>query len=779
MIYRQLYKVVDDYKKQISKTDVYDVRFAGLSIEFLESIIENCRSIDWEDLSGLEQHKVKHLLFDWLEEMKQVTILIRDVHLKANRNLFELEEGFITDEVFSIELESSIGLMNQALEELYDKLVEIENLEKINQDLKEKWYHHISPLNEYLDQLETLKEQIKTIQESRGNLLIVAHDIKINKLAVQDQLEYFTNSIQQVINKAKEVLRLIEVSNNIADTKELNYILSFLKEFSDELQEHKVKVLSQQADINTLEKVKIPSFVENGQLVIKEINFQTHIRQWLEEELFPTLLDITRLDELIHEKGIVATMNTRSRLELLTMEMKEEQIVPKSMLSVPMRQFFNEAEHIFKEIKQHTAKLQYRISQEYLLSLIYSKEFLFLKDNVEFSLVDYRRKKSRKPIIDFKKLSKRYNEFSKKYLPDLNWERTNKMDIIQFVNHNRLPELDQFSQSLFLKKGYIGNSFMMPRNDFEEIARSNYHNWEQGFRGSILVVGDRLSGRSSVLESVPHILQETTSINIAPNSEIRFKGRKHQTENDLIGTLDFIYKNSISDRVIITIDDFEMWRSKDHSALNTAKSIAEKFNRYSRKLMLVMSMNHHIKDKLDSYIQFSDLFLSEYCTDRMDREDIVKSLLIRHSASLREMTVDTETQELNESELRSLARKVAKKSDLNIGSSLKNWSRFIFYQKENQTDIKSPPQSFVNLINEHGHILSHFLRYTVTNENELREMIGTNYIREFADDLQVLLSYQILVRDRNSNIYINEALVQYVEEVILKAHLTPNVIQYV
>ena len=58
-------------------------------------------------------------------------------------------------------------------------------------------------------------------------------------------------------------------------------------------------------------------------------------------------------------------------------------------------------------------------------------------------------------------------------------------------------------------------------------------------------------------------------------------------------------------------------------------------------------------------------------------------------------------------------------------------------------------------------------------------MVGSTYVRRVNEDLQLLLSFQVLSRDRNGNITINEALIQYVEEIIKTAYIKPNKIAYV
>lgn len=779
MIYSQLSEIISNYEQKISKLDVFDPAFTTESSTLIEKLTQVLQNLDWSELEPLDTHKLKRLCFHWTEELKQVLLLIRDVHFKAFKDLFLVDDNLFNQEVFKKEMESSIHLLHQAIGELKDDLIAIQNTSSIDENLDNKWYHYLSPLKEYKEQFSEIKDQILLIESAKKDLFIVADDIKRNKIAILDQLEYFKSSMDQVLDEAQSILDQIRESEDTVDSKELSQLSSQLSHFYDDIQEYKVKVLSDGVSLNTIEDIKVPSMVNDGQLVLKEFNIHAHINQWLEEEVFPTLLDINRFDELLYEKGVVSVMNTRNRVETLKMEQKEIFTIPKDLLAAPMENFLQSAQSIKEDILYHKDKLSTRLKEEYKISNIFSTDELFLKNVSEFSLVGYGKKKSALTRINLNKYKKRLNNFAHNYLSAFNFHESSKGDIIKFIKYNKLPELDQFSQSLFLKKGFIGHTFMMPRIDFEELLKTNYQEWKEGYRSSILVHGNRLSGRSAVLESVEHILPDCKVIKLEPFSTVKYKGRKFNVGKDLLECLEFLYKHTLTNRIIVVIDDFELWRDSDLALLDTARSIVEEFGKFSRRMMFIVATNHHIKIKLDSYLQFDDLFLSTYNTDVMDRESIIKTLLIRHAASLREMSSSEEISGLDEIGLKQMAKKMAVKSNSNIGVSLKNWSRFIVHSSEHKHGIVSPPAVFNDLIKENAYILMHILRYKYTNEKELQQMIGSEYVRNITEEIQLLLSYKILERDRSSNIFINEGLVQYIESIIKKEYFKPNTINYV
>ena len=92
--------------------------------------------------------------------------------------------------------------------------------------------------------------------------------------------------------------------------------------------------------------------------------------------------------------------------------------------------------------------------------------------------------------------------------------------------------------------------------------------WNQGLNKSVLVSGDRLSGRSTFLDYSAKKLFGKDIVTLKPNSDATIDGRKFKTSNDLKEALQYVKNNNIkSTRPIILVDDLELWRDTKHSLL--------------------------------------------------------------------------------------------------------------------------------------------------------------------------------------------------------------------
>ena len=67
--------------------------------------------------------------------------------------------------------------------------------------------------------------------------------------------------------------------------------------------------------------------------------------------------------------------------------------------------------------------------------------------------------------------------------------------------------------------------------------------WKKGYRGAMLIVGERLSGKSLFGEVIANKYFSKNIIRLLPNTKMKTGGRKWTTTYDLKQALDFIKKN--------------------------------------------------------------------------------------------------------------------------------------------------------------------------------------------------------------------------------------------
>ena len=126
----------------------------------------------------------------------------------------------------------------------------------------------------------------------------------------------------------------------------------------------------------------------------------------------------------------------------------------------------------------------------------------------------------------------------------------------------------------YLNKKFIGDLFLILRQPQEDKLSTTINHWNSGFNKSVLVKGERLSGRTTFIEYTSKKYFGKYIVNLKPNSSATIDGRKFATTFNLKEALQYIKNNNIkSTKPIILIDDFELWRDNDNSLLSNTRAL--------------------------------------------------------------------------------------------------------------------------------------------------------------------------------------------------------------
>lgn len=725
-------------------------------IESIKTILHECHVNPNDKLSKEVMDKIT---FVWADESRHFGLLLRDIIFSKYKNTFAQSEQSSDDEVLNI--------FNIASEELIENFQKIIDRNPSTKSPSKKWEHQLSTIPLIIAQLDEISSQLSDIHTAYGALLSLDADLNLFRSQFDTQLDHYISGIDGMVTNLKKLhqdLGEIQLETAVANLE--NVSKSVEKTYRD-LETKKINFLFPELVLKTVKESNIPISVKGGELIYKKIHLSEHINQWIRERVDPHVFELYQDGLNLFESGLLALFNTKSRLQLLKIDREHQADRPISFLTKPIQNFLDVAESLEFQAMSDKNGIQAIMEENLHLSGLFNKDKFFL--DIDDSTLRFVNISPTAKWIDKHLVSRVKGLVSKvkSILPRINQNHGSEiMRVIDFIRYQSVSNVDSFNQSLFLSKGYLGKSFFVGRQHFDEILIRSIEQWKLGYRGSMLLYGARLSGKSSICDSIlarPDILP---TITLKPDQVLNINGRKMEMGIDLGKALEFIHNQTLNHSQIVIIDDIEMWRSKDLSLMVNITSLCEAIQKYNKSLYLVVATNTWMKEYLDQFLNFSGYFGSSFRTDSMSSKDIAKAILIRHVSSAREdHLLDLKEIEKENSALNA-AKKIAKLSNYNIGVSIRSWYRQVSDEDPEIIQFRSHSykQDFNNFIVHYEGILKFFLKFKKSQESELRDYLGTSQFGVMASDIQKLVSLGILERGILGVLKINEDLVDEIEE---------------
>ena len=749
----------------VSVTGAFNIPpFHTESKQLMESITTFLSDAEYGN-SEIENFKRLKTEYTWSLAALDVCVLIRDVNFRLYRDNLLLLDSKMTQASLESVNEETKQVLSGALSELLDSLVATQETAQVDESLCEEWKQLTSPKQLTIEKIGTLNKQLSSFIElgtqwDKISLLLSTERNTLNEIITRFDRNF---------RKLKEVILLTRTEVEYRDyhnPSELSALCDYLHKQYDLLERLKADLNYSQSSLKVEPSMKIPSGIHHGEMVIKDMSITRETNNWLESEIFASFLDTSRYLELLFDQGMSSIFNVRNRLELHKLEENADIDIDNNQLLQPFSQFIQNYDEAEEDIFRICHETSCRISEDLWASSIFRKDTLFFYKKEDESGRNYTSNVDK--WLDFlpqEEIKNNYKRLLKDYVSPLAENDRNLTHAIEYIDYKSIDGIDRLSQSLFLKKGYLGKTFIIERADLSSPIIESVDKWKKDLRGSVLIYGKRLSGRSTILQSFSYHYPEIETIDLKVDSILSHKSRKIEVGYKLKDILDFLSKHTIGSKSAIVIDDLELWRSSEISLLENVQVLIEFMNKYSRRFYFLISTNHWMRKHLDQFTKFSQQFVLTLCTDRMKERDIIEAIKIRHGASLRDM-LETSYSETGKErvEIISEAKKIARHNDHNIGGSLQDWVRLSDVDSKSYSKrYRQPPTIFKDLLKSHWSFISHVLKFKYTSEAELRQMVGSSYVKEQNETIQLLLGCNFLQRNLDREIVINECIVDDIE----------------
>lgn len=734
----------------------------------LSSIIDILDRIDL-DTKGLEYYQNKKLGYEWSLEAKQMAILIRDIILRKYKDHQKLQDLLIDKEAFQDRRKEEVYLLTEAWNYVSEFLSKIRNSQDIDEAFLEKWKHQYAPYLVVNDQLVDLQEQIDVITIANETLIQLRNDIRVNQSRIKDNFIWINSACSNLKDYLQEAKILVESLDSEDAVKKMGITRVELDKIYKKIEKYRPQPPIFNFDSSEDGRSIIPTGVAKGQLVVKEIDFGEHINSWIESELYTSYLDEKSIIDRQYDNVLITIFNIRNRIAVLETDDVED--FSKEINSLLIR--FNNLDETLTEtdnnVEEYSEKILTQLDQAMVVSKVFDQDKIFFPVIGQAAYLDIKKGARWLGTIPFEKLFLKTRQFVKSLLTNKVDSANALLNTISYTDAKKLSDDTLMSKSLFFNKGYLGKSFYIHRDQIETKILETYQYWKKGFGGSVLLHGRRLSGKSSVLDAIHDTISDEEIVKLKPGLSINYIGRKYETGKDLKSALEFLIKHSISRRVIVLIDDLELWRGDTTNFYENMIALQEAVTKFGRRIFFVVATNNWMKAHLDNHMGMSRLFVVRVSTNQMKINDIIAAIKIRHAATFHGSLIDSKNGN-KEQIIYNKARKVSLASKGNIGASLKEWGRLTALYKEDFDAFQLIPMPIdvrEHLL-EYRLILTHLFRFKQTSELELRDMIGDSFVREVNQDIQSLIGLGILMRSINGTFTINEMVIHKVEEVIFQ-----------
>ncbi|MDP5104909.1 MAG: hypothetical protein NWQ31_01925 [Polaribacter sp.] len=711
-----------------------------------------------------QNNEVQTYLVNYIlsEDFKTVLILHRDVFLEFNKVCIYNQEIQVKEQQIANHFEQSKTI-------LIDKLEDFQNIleSKIKEVNNKKSFKNITstvslqknPWEVYKAQYETIVKQFIDIDTQKVEAYISIATFNELKKVVTN----VTNEHEALVDKISNNVHLI--SKITKENKDYSLLLSHVE---DQLTQQSVLENNQNTfsdavniHINQLQKITIAIKTINGLLSIREVDLKRSTQKWFDYEILPKYMDLIGFETNIVNKYSLHLLNLKNSLQHSKERLEDTKFsaIPTTLTHV--EQSINDLK-IKSQIIANS--LKDKVKNELLISnLIAGKPFLEVtlnsSLNVESSTILKKIKESFQSGGAF---------FNSQYKKTLQYKSLSNLEIsTQCIVHRMQQDENTHYDSLFLNKNFIGDLFLVPRRNQENKLKLILDHWKQGFNKSVLVYGDRLSGRSTFLEYAASKFFGNNIVTLAPNCDAIIDGRKFKTTNNLKEALHYVKNNNIkSTKPIILIDDLELWRDDKNSFLNNIRALINFIETESDNAFVMATTTQMMANHLDNRLNFSNAFSDVIDVNQANENEIANAIILRHGAAHRDI-VSKKLEPISNNKLRIIALKLSKENSYNLGNTLQSWT-YNTHVQENQTVVyKDSNYEFLDFFtSEEIIILKQALIFTFISEYSIKNVTTTSFISDFKSALRRLLNVKILVRHLNGYLYINPVVVNDITKII-------------
>lgn len=718
--------------------------------------------------------------FSWIDEAKSFLILWRDVIFQYQKALVlesnhKISKGQL-DQLWANSkdvIQSGILHLKDFLEE---ETIKVAQKPKSLKAKLSDWEKIQNPWNTYRQQIDMINQQCHSLREQNQTLLNSTKVFKGIEELIEQNIATSKAEIDQFRVLANEAIQLVEENLKEKPGKLSTLLEQMESKLETNLHMELLNISMEQKLAGLVESAQVSIETKGGILLFRELNLQSNSKLWLDSEAIPLIYEFWEVNDQILNSFKMALMNVRNRAMLFSNELKKENVSREELeprfnqekFCYPLDSFLQKTSSWENDLKELTNTIQNRLSSEFQISEVYNTEKNFLPVPLQTTINQYRL--TQNPWVRNTRnwLKKQVNRFQKfKTTVEKEDALSTSEKIVRYVQSKESSSDNQQYSNIFLTKGYMGKSFWVGRKIETERFKNIVDQWKLGYRGAVILSGQRFSGKTLFGEYVSTQYFPQKSIRLLPNSTLKVGGRVLQTTYDLGAVIDFIQKYSVNDQSLIWIDDLEKWCDPNILLGQNVRALSKAIDNHGGRMFFMVSMGNWTSAHLDITHDIEKVFQANINLDKMSTVEIKEAILIRHGAT-HKILVNKNNEELSPLEFQKMTEGIYRFTEGNIGESLSRWSHSIHMLTEekviHRTPINYALPDFLNP--DAAIILSALMMEKRTNEYRLLKLFGSPFQAKFKFIIQRLISVGILIRHLDGWLEVNELVVNEIGKML-------------
>jgi hypothetical protein len=733
---------------------------------------------DFEQLlqnqEGTAQQRLiaQYFHFEWADRIKKLLLLLRDVLLEQQKGQVGLlEQKFDTET-----LENNWKLSLKSIQAARKELQEIVPKGMATADLQRKatvWYHQQNPWEIYRDQIALLAQQAKELQENYATFEqlkslfnsiedLISHSIT----GCQNELQAVLGKIEALLVIQKEMDDDAHFANDLLHHIESILANYHLHEYNITFKERLKKLVNQYE-----EPVKLYIKAKGGLIEQRFVSPQKEIMQWLDAEILPLLYEIWEVTENIHTGVKMIIMSMQNRITLQKQEGIDTLAKDIDDIMRPLMGFRSNIKTADKDILDINTLVDERLDNEFKLYPIFDNQRYFLAVSLQSSINQRLWNRQSNWVTKGKQQLDKFWAYGKGIYQ--RWSYSHHLGVserIALCLKSRATDPANIHYiNIFQTKGYVGDSFFRGRD--EQIARVQtlVNCWKDGIRGSVLLTGDRFSGKTVFAEAVAQKFFGTNVLRLSPNTDIEVGGRKHHLTYDLVEALEIVARYAVNHKPMVIIDNLELWWSPKIPLYKNIRGLIEHIDRFSSKIFFVVTTNRGSRNQLFHFSNLERTFQAEINLNFVTKKALHQAIWIRHAATHKQL-INKKGEVLSSPKFAKIIQQIYKLSNGNIGEALNIWANATKFVDENQ--VRNHLEDYLplpNFLNDDSRlVLETILRCRRTNEYNLRQLFGPAFKTRYATVIRRLLNTGILARQLDGYIEVNHLIVNDLKKILQK-----------
>lgn len=734
-----------DYWKQIPVDDIVPLRLSQKIDSSINSFVGFFNNVVGENDVALNPYQS----YVWSISIRDFSILLRDTILASTKYEQLLKDGKLSESDYLYEMQKTLQHAAQSVSQDYNETED----NKLRLDVIR---HQQSPVQVVIDQLLELQKQAKKIFRSSDKI----DDVRFN---ISEYVKDFQLQYSRQISAAEKLFVLVEEVREVVksiseDTSEVE-IETIVNKIGDCSQ--KLELIQGTESIEILpyankETLAIPVSTSNGKLNYKSINIKSEFARWFSSFIYPKVVELESKRDHAVEKCLFLFSQIRTKIAAISLSDVE---IPKDFQK-DFDSAFSALEKdalsgLRMEIDDMNAMVADYQSNFLVASNIYSEEFLFLPESGSAQISNLGKDAQ-------KRIASRYSEYSNSITKYVNkilsrYVEIDKTPYSHYVN-NKLSIYDEDdSMALFLKNGYLGKSFTIPRPDVLSKVIDDYKLWQEGFAGAILLSGNTGSGKSTVLGMINHLGLNEEIIQLKTRESYFIEHRSYEPVFDLKKLIEQVLKKTRGRKIIISVDDLGHWHNSENELFENINKLFEAIVKYRKRVFFIISSSPFLKERIQLFKDINSVFSSQIDMGKMTAAQIRNALSLRAKVNEKFLIEGTEFE--------TRIGNVIRESKGNVGYAMLEYCRY--YNDAYRPNVKS--QEFKELVKSYHTFLSYLSVYQICSVKRLSDFLSELDFRDTIRSIDHLVGQKILIRPKNGYIGINPLLVHTIELTLLKS----------